>query len=242
MPSRNAIHGLVRWAAWTAAERDPHRVLMTHIVDPQPGYPFSLSWPSSRCPRAAGPAHARRQRSDRDCPTALAPTLTWPRRPVDPLELRIPAAAMLHSDDRGLPTGSAPVAGTDYASAGRGRSAGWCWTTRRRAGARRRRAGADRAARPGVRSGPTLWMDEAYPYVMVFSGDRCPTSPAARWRSNRCPARPTPFAPAMVWCGSRRASRTPARGASPARSQRPDLDARLTLVQAQAGAGVVRSA
>ena len=39
---RNAIHGLVRWNAWTATEREPHRVVMEHILYPQPGYPFLL--------------------------------------------------------------------------------------------------------------------------------------------------------------------------------------------------------
>ena len=40
---RNAIHGLVRWATWTASEREAHRVVMGHVLYPQPGYPFSLS-------------------------------------------------------------------------------------------------------------------------------------------------------------------------------------------------------
>jgi aldose 1-epimerase len=39
---RNAIHGLVRWAAWNVAEREAHRVVMQHVLHPQPGYPFSL--------------------------------------------------------------------------------------------------------------------------------------------------------------------------------------------------------
>ena len=39
---RNAIHGLVRWAAWTATAREPHRAVMEHVLHPQPGYPFSL--------------------------------------------------------------------------------------------------------------------------------------------------------------------------------------------------------
>ena len=38
----NAIHGLVRWSAWTASAREPHRVVMEHILFPQPGYPFAL--------------------------------------------------------------------------------------------------------------------------------------------------------------------------------------------------------
>src|SRR5262249_36487856 len=39
---RNAIPGLVRWANWTTAEREPHRAMMEHVLHPQPGYPFSL--------------------------------------------------------------------------------------------------------------------------------------------------------------------------------------------------------
>jgi aldose 1-epimerase len=39
---RNAIHGLVRWTAWTVVERQPHRVVLEHVLYPQPGYPFSL--------------------------------------------------------------------------------------------------------------------------------------------------------------------------------------------------------
>ena len=39
---RNAIHGLVRWATWSVAEREAHRVVMRHVLYPQPGYPFLL--------------------------------------------------------------------------------------------------------------------------------------------------------------------------------------------------------
>jgi aldose 1-epimerase len=38
---RNAIHGLVRWTAWTVVERQPHRVVMEHVLYPQPGYTMS---------------------------------------------------------------------------------------------------------------------------------------------------------------------------------------------------------
>ena len=41
--ARNAIHGLVRWAAWSTAEREADRVVMEHTLHPQPGYPFSLA-------------------------------------------------------------------------------------------------------------------------------------------------------------------------------------------------------
>ncbi|MGE1198665.1 hypothetical protein ACQJ18_28825, partial [Priestia megaterium] len=38
----NAIHGLVRWATWRIGEREPGRVVMEHVIHPQPGYPFTL--------------------------------------------------------------------------------------------------------------------------------------------------------------------------------------------------------
>src|SRR5581483_3508518 len=38
----SAIHGLVRWSSWRAVEQEPARVLLEHVLHPQPGYPFSL--------------------------------------------------------------------------------------------------------------------------------------------------------------------------------------------------------
>ena len=66
----NAIHGLVRWASWTVAEREPHRVVLEHLLHPQPGYPFALALrieyslggrarPCGRRRRTPAPARAR---------------------------------------------------------------------------------------------------------------------------------------------------------------------------------------
>ena len=38
-----AIHGLVRWANWRAAERSESRVALEYVLHPQPGYPFTLA-------------------------------------------------------------------------------------------------------------------------------------------------------------------------------------------------------
>jgi aldose 1-epimerase len=38
----NAIHGLVRWAAWHPVARDESSVTLEHLLHPQPGYPFAL--------------------------------------------------------------------------------------------------------------------------------------------------------------------------------------------------------
>ena len=38
-----AIHGLVRWVAWSVVEREAQRVVVAHELHPQPGYPFALA-------------------------------------------------------------------------------------------------------------------------------------------------------------------------------------------------------
>ena len=50
----NAIHGLVRWVVvdWSSAPSD--RVVLEHVLHPQPGYPFAL--PSGSSTRSAGRA------------------------------------------------------------------------------------------------------------------------------------------------------------------------------------------
>ena len=80
---------------------------------------------------------------------------------------------MLRSDDRGIPTDQVAVEGTDY-DFRQPRPIGatrldHCFTDLERN---------DGLARVELRgpdeSGLTLWMDEAYGYVMVFSGDPLP--------------------------------------------------------------------
>jgi aldose 1-epimerase len=42
LKTHSAIHGLVRWATWSAVEHDDSRVVMEHLLHPQPGYPFTV--------------------------------------------------------------------------------------------------------------------------------------------------------------------------------------------------------
>ena len=59
---RNAIHGLVRWANWTTAEREPHRAVMEHVLHPQPGYQRTPGADNGQEPRH-GPVSLRKRRS-----------------------------------------------------------------------------------------------------------------------------------------------------------------------------------
>jgi len=42
LKTHSAIHGLVRWATWSAVEHEESRVVMEHLLHPQPGYPFMV--------------------------------------------------------------------------------------------------------------------------------------------------------------------------------------------------------
>ena len=115
---QDAIHGLVRWAAWTVRDRAEDRVVMEHVLHPRPGYPFSLALSVEYRLSDDGPprAHDRHQRRRRvRAPTDAATTPT--SRPGHQRGLADAARAgrdVLRSDERGIPVGSASVEGTDY--------------------------------------------------------------------------------------------------------------------------------
>jgi aldose 1-epimerase len=125
---RNAIHGLVRWAAWTTAEREPHRVVMEHLLHPQPGYPFSLR---IRIEYALLDTELRVRTTATNLGTGPCPFgsgahayLTLGTATIDRLILHVPGRTVLRSDERGLPTGMEAVEDTEYDLSGnRGRSA-----------------------------------------------------------------------------------------------------------------------
>ncbi|MEA2212105.1 MAG: aldose 1-epimerase [Solirubrobacteraceae bacterium] len=172
--SATAIHGLVRWANWAVAEHDRNRVVVGYRLHPQPGWPGTLDLRID-------------YRLDDDGLTVAATALNVGPEPcpfgagfhpyvglgagaVDTLTLRLPVRTRLEADERGLPCGRAPVAGTglDYREPrpiGQARLDG-CFTDLVRdpdGRARVRVATPERAV--------TVWADEAFGYLMVFTGD-----------------------------------------------------------------------
>jgi aldose 1-epimerase len=168
----NAIHGLVRWSSWHVSERSAERVVLEYLFPPQPGYPFALALGveyslsgdglavrteatnvgAEMCPYGAG-AHPY---------LAVAGT-------VDEAVLRVPALTVLEADERGIPVGSWPVEGTELdfrepRPIGRARL-DHCFTDVDR--------GEDGRVRVEL-DGTTLWADERYPYLMIFTGDGLP--------------------------------------------------------------------
>ena len=177
--AHNAIHGLVRWGAWRVEEREPHRVVMEHALHPQPGYPFSLELRLEYALSESGlevRTTATNVGGDA-CPYGAGahPYLTVGTQTVAPVELHAPGASMLLSDDRGLPVGREAVDGTEH-DFRRPRTIGStvldnCFTDLAR--------GEDGLARvrlrnPETDAALTLWVDESYPYLMLFTGDPLP--------------------------------------------------------------------
>lgn len=175
---RNAIHGLVRWSAWTVAELEPDHAVVEYVVHPQPGYPFSLAVSIAYALSDQGLSVATTATNVGPdlCPygCGMHPYLTLGSEAVDSVVLTAPGRTVLHSDDRGLPTGQAAVEGTEY-DFSRPRAIGatrldHCFTDLERN---------DGLARVELRSqddaaGLTLWLDEAYGYLMLFTGDPLP--------------------------------------------------------------------
>ena len=118
--ARNAIHGLVRWAALDASrEREPHRVVLG--ARPRIRSPAIRSRSRSHRVRALGERpHASRTTATNIGPRAVP--VRERRAPVPDARdadrrptccCACPGATVLRSDERGIPVGTAPVDGTE---------------------------------------------------------------------------------------------------------------------------------
>jgi aldose 1-epimerase len=174
--ARNAIHGLVRWSAWSVGERGPDRVVMENTLHPQPGYPFplalrieySLSGQGLRvtttatnvgrgaCPYGGG-AH---------------PYLTLGTDTVDTVLLRAPGRTVLKSDARSLPARADPAEGNEY-DFRQPRAIGTMQLDNAFTDLERDDDGLARVELRHPEDGAvlSLWLDESYPYVQLFTGD-----------------------------------------------------------------------
>jgi aldose 1-epimerase len=187
-PKGNAIHGLVRWLPWRAVAREADHVTLACRLHPQAGWPFTLDLViaytlgdeglsvrttaanvgGEACPYGAG-AH---------------PYLSAGTPRVDDAVLQAPGGVRLLADERQIPTGERePVGGTPYDFRAP-RALGDlrlddAFTALARDEDGRARV---RLSEPDGARRATLWMDEAYEFVMLFSGDALP-QPERRRRS-----------------------------------------------------------
>lgn len=175
----NAIHGLVRWAGWAVADREPSRAVLTHTLYPQPGYPFALDL-SVEYALLPGGLEVRTSATNvgpEPCPFGAGthPYLTVGTPSVDSALLRVPANSVLTSDEHGIPVGSGPVDGTD-ADFREARTIGETRLDTAFTGLVRDRDGLARVElrHPDRGGGLTVWVDEHYRYLMLYTGDDRP--------------------------------------------------------------------
>ena len=167
-----AIHGLVRWVAWTVLERETHRVVVAVVLHPQPGYPFALALRLEYALAAEGlrVSTSATNVGGAPCPFgAGAHPYLHPGSPtVDTSSVQLAAGSVLDPTPR-------PVAGTPF-DLRHGQPVGptrldHCFTDLER----------DRDGlawvtlrSPDAATGVALWADEAYPYLMLYTGDDRP--------------------------------------------------------------------
>jgi aldose 1-epimerase len=177
--NRNAIHGLVRWEPWTVAEREGHRVVMEHWLAEQPGYPFALRV-SVEYALAMDGLTVRTTATnvgESACPYGVGfhPYMTVGTDTVDSVILHVPAGTVMGADERGLPLDPAPVEGSEY-DFRRPRPIGSTRLDHAFTDLVREEDGLVRVALGGLHPGSALdlWVDEAYGYLQLFTGDPLP--------------------------------------------------------------------
>ena len=175
----NAIHGLVRDAAWTVTEREPHRIVLEHVLEPQPGYPFSLAL-SIEYVLSEGGLSVRTtaiNTGEEACPFGAGqhPYVTVGTATVDSVILSAPGRTVLRVDERGLPLGRESVDGTEH-DFRRPREIGATTLDHAFTDLKRGEYGRARVELrdPRSRAGLTLWVDESYRYLQLFTGDPLP--------------------------------------------------------------------
>jgi aldose 1-epimerase len=175
----NAIHGLVRGATWNLVDHEADRVVLDYTLEPQPGYPFALGLniEYALSPTGLTVTTTAWNLSSETCPYGAGqhPYLTLGTPTIDTLRLQVPARVVAFSDERGLPVRSAPVDGTEYDFRA-GRKIGGTVLDNAFAELERDGDGRARVLLDDLAGGAglTLWVDESYRYLMLYTGDSHP--------------------------------------------------------------------
>ncbi len=177
----NAIHGLARWVRWDVLNQTPTSVTWGHVVVPQPGWPTSLD---CRVTYALGDdglsvTTTATNVGTSPCPygTGAHPYLRAGAGLVDDMVVRVPAGRWYETDSAGIPVAAHNVSGTEHdlrsAQPIGPRVLDTCFGDLQRDADGRWRvilASPDDGSLD-VGSAVTLWADQAYGWVQVFTGD-----------------------------------------------------------------------
>ncbi len=179
-----AIHGLVRWLKWRPIDRAADAITLECDLAAQPGYPWPLllttRW--SLGPDGLLAEHSATNTGAARCPFGFGvhPYLQVPGVAVDDLVLALAAETRLLVDERALPVGDEPVAGSGY-DFGAAIPIGDRQLDTAYTGLRRNRGNQAAARLTAGGAGVELWLDGSFGWLQVFTGDTLP--PPRRRRS-----------------------------------------------------------
>lgn len=109
----NASHGLLRFTAYRIEQTDPASATLHATIHPQTGFPYEIATTVTYTLTDSGieVVHTLTNRSDAAAPAALGTHPFVTIGDVDPhdLVLTVPAATQFETDERMLPTGTAPA-------------------------------------------------------------------------------------------------------------------------------------
>lgn len=182
----NASHGLLRWRNWRVQSREADRVVMAELLHPAPGYPFALDARVTYelTGDGLGVTTEVTNVGSTPCPYGVGfhPYLRPAGLPlIDAALLTVPGATRLINDEHLIPVGAEAVADGELdfrTPRALGQTAiNDCFADLER--------DADGLARvvlesPGGAGRTALWLDAAYPYVMVYTGDTLPLAEERR--------------------------------------------------------------
>lgn len=165
---QNASHGLLRYRPYELVEHSESSVTQRALIFPEPGYPFTLETTVTHSLGDTGltVTHQITNRGESDAPVAIGahPYLRMGDTPPERLSLTSPTQTRFLTDERNNVIGELPVAGTEYDLSGgvrlselesdRGFSVP---------------AGAEHVLASDSGQSLSLWGDESFGYVQVFT-------------------------------------------------------------------------
>ncbi len=167
-----ALHGLVGWLRWHAADVTDSSVTVECNLPAQPGYPFPLvlrtRW--SVGPYGLRAAHMVSNVGGTPCPFGLGvhPYLTLPQGNPSSWNLRVPGKQQLVTDERMIPTGETTTAAFTEATTIGDNVLDTTYGELDR--------DEDRNARVSLTTqdnsyGVDVWVDESFGWLQVYTGD-----------------------------------------------------------------------
>jgi len=173
--ARTAIHGLVRWLDWSPVAREETSVSLGCAIRPQPGYEWQVDLEVTYALDEHGLTvrlHAVNSGHERaPFGAGFHPYLTIGRTPIDGLHLTVPATHCLDLTDPDRPPPAIPVDPERDFTSSRGIGSTRLDTAYSDLVRSEGRHAVARVADPESGRSVELWVDEAYPYLMIYTGD-----------------------------------------------------------------------